>query len=94
MAGYGKANLERLGFQAKTCLAHQREFGNIMAIAAGVAFEEWVMRMGVDLRGYANDSTDWAELFFKAISTNDMINNLVMSTLYECPPGSGRVSVC
>lgn len=67
-----------LPFQHKTSLAHSREFGNIMALAAGAAFKDSV---SVDLQGYVDDDKNWAELFFKSITTENMLNNMVLSLM-------------
>ena len=46
---------------------------------------------GVDLQAYVNDSTNWAEEFFKSITTDSMPNLLVISLRYVCrPPAFGN----
>ncbi|KAE8168595.1 hypothetical protein BDV40DRAFT_294545 [Aspergillus tamarii] len=67
--------------KAESCLAHKQEFGHITTLATGAAFKDLVTRNGVDLEAYVNDDRDWAKEFFESVTTDAMLNNLVMSLI-------------
>ncbi|GAB1198780.1 hypothetical protein APSETT444_008110 [Aspergillus pseudonomiae] len=75
-----------------TCLAHRQEYGHITTLATGAAFKDLVSRNGVDLDAYVNDSRDWAKEFFESVTTDAMLNNLVVSLMYEHPQEHKRGS--